>query len=435
MSETSVDAGSNSDRLSADDVRAVTAAFLGWTMDAFDYFIVVLVYADIAADFGVSLTRMAFLTTVTLVMRPVGAAIFGLWADKVGRRRMLIIDVSFYSVVGFTCAFAPNFTVLLVLRALYGIGMGGEWGLGASLAMEKVPARRRGLVSGILQQGYATGYLLAALAYLLVRNYTDWGWRGLFALSIVPALLTLFLRTKVTESETWVETKANVDRHKTTARQILSSPTVLRRFGYLVLLMTAFNWMSHGTQDIYPTFLKKGLGFSPNTALYIAMFYNVGALLGGTLMGALSERVGRRAVVVGCALLALPLLPLFAASHALGLVCLGSFLTQFLVQGAWGVIPAHLTEMSPAEIRGFYPGVTYQLGNCLAAFNLPIQERLAASHSYTFAITVTMVPVFIAVAVLAAIGKEARGKPLTTSSVEQRPPPPLTTQGPGKSLR
>ena len=207
---------------------------------------------------------------------------------------------------------------------------------------------------------------------------------------------------------------------------ILSSPAVLRRFGYLVLLMTAFNWMSHGTQDIYPTFLKKGLGFSPNTALYIAMFYNVGALLGGTLMGALSERVGRRVVVVGCALLALPLLPLFAASHALGLVCLGSFLTQFLVQGAWGVIPAHLTEMSPAEIRGFYPGVTYQLGNCLAAFNLPIEERLAASHSYTFAITATMVPVFIAVAVLAAIGKEARGKPLATSSVE-REPAPLTT--------
>jgi SHS family lactate transporter-like MFS transporter len=408
MTSTRADA----ERLTAADRRAVFAAFLGWTMDAFDYFVVVLVYADVAKDFGVSLTRMAFLTTVTLIMRPVGAAIFGFWADRVGRKKVLMIDVGFYSVVGFVCAFAPNYSVLLVLRLLYGIGMGGEWGLGASLAMEKVPPRKRGLVSGILQQGYSCGYLLAAVAYLAITNWTDWGWRGLFALSILPALLSLFVRARVTESEAWQETRANAERNRTTVGQILRSPLVLRRFVYLVLLMTAFNWMSHGTQDVYPTFLKDGLHFAPNTALYIAMLYNVGALIGGTLLGAASERFGRRAVVVFCALLGLPVLPLFAASHTLGLVCLGSFLMQLLVQGAWGVIPAHLTELSPAEIRGFYPGVTYQLGNCLAAFNLPIQERLADSHSYTFALTATMVPVFVAVAVLAAIGKEARGQRL-----------------------
>ena len=399
--------------MSRDDKRAVFAALLGWTMDAFDYFIVVLVYADVAADFHVSLTRMAFLTTVTLVMRPVGAAIFGMWADRVGRKKVLMIDVGFYSVVGFLCAFAPSYWWLFALRLLYGIGMGGEWGLGASLAMEKVPPQRRGLVSGILQQGYALGYLFAVIAYLLISNFTDWGWRGLFALSVLPALLSLFVRSRVTESEVWEETKANADRNKTSVRQILSSPLVLRRFGYLVLLMTAFNWMSHGTQDIYPTFLKEGLDFAPNTALYIAMLYNVGALLGGTLMGAASERFGRRAVVVFCAVLGLPILPLFAASTTLGLVCLGSFLMQFVVQGAWGVIPAHLTELSPAEVRGFYPGITYQLGNCLAAFNLPIQEHLASTHSYSFALMVTLIPVFIAVAVLAAIGKEARGKALS----------------------
>ncbi|MCW2594183.1 MAG: major facilitator superfamily protein [Jatrophihabitans sp.] len=401
------------DRLTPSDRRAVFAALLGWTMDAFDYFVVVLVYADVAKDFGVSLTDMAFLTTVTLLMRPVGAAIFGMWADKVGRKKVLMIDVGFYSVVGFLCAFAPNYATLLVLRLLYGVGMGGEWGLGASLAMEKVPPSKRGLVSGILQQGYALGYLFAAAAYLLISNLTDWGWRGLFALSILPALLSLFVRAKVTESEAWEETRENAVRNKTTVRQILSSPAVLRRFGYLVLLMTAFNWMSHGTQDVYPTFLKEGLHFSHNTALYVAMLYNCGAILGGTIMGAASERYGRRAIVVFCAVLGLPILPLFAASHTLGLVCLGSFLMQFVVQGAWGVIPAHLTELSPAEIRGFYPGVTYQLGNCLAAFNLPIQEHLAATHSYTFALTATMVPVFIAVAVLAALGKEARGERLS----------------------
>ena len=405
---------SDDQRITPEARRAVTAAFLGWTMDAFDYFIVVLVYAEIGKDFGVSLTRMAFLTTATLLMRPIGAAIFGMWADRVGRKKVLIIDVSFYSLVGFACAFAPNFTVLLVLRLLYGIGMGGEWGLGASLAMEKVPPKRRGLVSGILQQGYSVGYALAAVVYLLIRNNTDWGWRGLFAFSIVPAALSLFLRSRVKESEVWQETRDNAERSKTTLRQILARPTVLRRFVYLILLMTAFNWMSHGTQDIYPTFLKEGLGFNPNTALYIAILYNVGAILGGTIMGALSERIGRRAVVIICAVAGLPILPIFAASHTIGLICLGSFLMQFVVQGAWGVIPAHLTELSPAEIRGFYPGVTYQLGNCLAAFNLPIQERLAGSHSYTFAISSTMVLVFIAVAVLAAVGKEARGGKLST---------------------
>jgi SHS family lactate transporter-like MFS transporter len=411
------------ERLTPEARWAVTAAFLGWTMDAFDYFLVVLVYADIADEFGVSLTRMAFLTTATLLMRPVGAAIFGLWADRAGRKKVLIVDVSFYSIVGFACAFAPNFTVLLVLRLLYGIGMGGEWGLGASLAMEKVPPKRRGLVSGILQQGYAVGYLLAAVVFLAISNWTDWGWRGLFAFSILPAALSLFLRVRVKESEMWQETRENTVRSKTTLRQILARPLVLRRFAYLIALMTAFNWMSHGTQDIYPTFLKEGLGFSPNTALYIAIVYNIGAILGGTIMGALSERIGRRLVVVICALAGLPLLPIFAASHTVGLVCLGSFLMQFVVQGAWGVIPAHLTELSPAEIRGFYPGVTYQLGNCLAAFNLPIQERLAGSHSYTFAITATMIVVFLAVAILAAVGKEARGNRLSTGAAQERSVP------------
>src|SRR3954466_8786336 len=422
------------ERLTPEARRAVTAAFLGWTMDAFDYFVVVLVYADVAKDFGVSLTKMAFLTTVTLLMRPVGAGLFGLWADRVGRKKVLMIDVSFYSVVGFLCAFAPNYSTLLLLRLLYGIGMGGEWGLGASLAMEKVPPRKRGLVSGILQQGYALGYLLAAAAYLAISNWTDWGWRGLFALSILPALLTLFVRVGVTESEVWQETRANVERNKTTVGQILRQPLVLRRFAYLVLLMTAFNWMSHGTQDVYPTFLKDGLHFSHNTALYIAMLYNVGALLGGTLMGAASERFGRRAVVVFCALLGLPILPLFAASHVLGLVCLGSFLMQFVVQGAWGVIPAHLTELSPAEIRGFYPGVTYQLGNCLAAFNLPIQEHLAKTHSYTFALCATMIPVFLAVAGLAAVGKEARGQALARSGTPQPDSPTAAAHPRGRHV-
>jgi SHS family lactate transporter-like MFS transporter len=400
-------------RLTPDQRNSFTAALLGWSMDAFDYFLVVLVYADIGKEFGVSLTQMAFLTTVTLLMRPVGAFLFGLWADRVGRRLPLMTDVVFYSIVGFLCAFAPNYTVLLILRLLYGIGMGGEWGLGAALAMEKLPVNRRGFFSGVLQQGYSMGYLLASLAYLILHTELGLSWRWLFALSVIPAFISLLIRARVKESEVWETTQEKLRAHNTSLRTVIFTGPVLRRFVYLVLLMTAFNWMSHGTQDVYPTFLKAtesgGAGLSAATASWIAIIYNIGAMIGGTVFGTLSERFGRRYTIVFCSLLGLPIIPLFAFSTTAALLCLGSFLMQVAVQGAWGVIPAHLTEMSPDAIRGFYPGVTYQLGNCLAAFNLPIQQSLAASHGYPFALTITVAPVLAILAVLTWFGKEAKG--------------------------
>src|SRR3954447_10956846 len=400
--------------LTPDQRNSFLAALLGWSMDAFDYFIVVLVYADIAETFGKSKETVAFLTTATLLMRPIGALLFGLWADKVGRRTPLIVDVIFYSTVGFLCAFAPNFTVLLVLRLLYGIGMGGEWGLGAALAMEKVPPEKRGFYSGVLQQGYALGYLLAAVCYLLLLPVFDaigvTPWRGLFAFSLLPALVSLYIRSKVGESEAWERTRERVRQTSTRARDVFGNTVILRRFAYLILLMTAFNWMSHGTQDVYSNFLKKGEGFSQHSALYITIIFNIGALIGGTLLGAWSQRIGWRRAIIIASLCGLLIVPLFSGAIGTGFAVLavGSFLMQFFVQGAWGVIPAHLTELSPDEIRGFYPGVTYQLGNCLAAFNLPIQERLAESHSYTFALVATIVPVFLVVIGLALVGSGAR---------------------------
>ncbi|MGW3139803.1 MFS transporter [Streptomyces sp. NPDC001139] len=390
--------------LTKDQRNAFVAAYLGWAMDAFDYFLVVLVYSEIADDFGVSLTDMAFLTTVTLVMRPVGALIFGMWADRKGRRVPLMADVVFYSLVGFACAFAPNYTVLLVLRLLYGIGMGGEWGLGAALAMEKIPAERRGFWSGLLQSGYSLGYLLAAVAFLGIEP--AFGWRGLFAFSLVPALVALWVRTRVEESEVW---EKSVALNRTPAHQVFRNPAVLRRFVYLVALMTAFNWMSHGTQDVYPTFVKKGLGLSPDTAIAIAVVYNIGAMIGGSLLGAYSERLGRRRTIMVAAAAGLVVVPFFVLSTTAGWLMLSSFLMQVCVQGAWGVIPAHLTEMSPDAVRGFYPGVTYQLGNLIAALNLPIQEAVAERHGYPAAITWTVVPALTAVIVLSAVGKEAKG--------------------------
>ncbi|MEV3911364.1 MFS transporter [Streptomyces canus] len=390
--------------LTKDQRNAFVAAYLGWAMDAFDYFLVVLVYSEIADDFDVSLTDMAFLTTATLVMRPVGAFVFGMWADRRGRRLPLMVDVVFYSIVGFACAFAPNYAVLLVLRLLYGIGMGGEWGLGAALAMEKIPAERRGFWSGLLQSGYSLGYLLAAVAFFVIEPV--FGWRGLFAFSLVPALVALWVRSRVEESEVW---EKSVKLNRTPAYRVFRDPAVLKRFVYLVALMTAFNWMSHGTQDIYPTFVKKGLGLSPDTSIAIAVVYNIGAMIGGALLGAFSERLGRRRTIMIAAAGGLVVVPFFVLSTTVGWLMLSSFLMQMCVQGAWGVIPAHLTEMSPDAIRGFYPGVTYQLGNLIAALNLPIQEALAERHGYPAAMAWTVVPALAVVIVLSAVGKEAKG--------------------------
>ncbi|SDT44803.1 MFS transporter [Microlunatus soli] len=401
-------------KLDSDQRSAFAASWLGWMLDAFDYFLIVLVYAEIGKDFGVSLERMAFLTTITLIMRPVGAYLFGIWADRVGRRLPLIVDVCFYSVVGFACAFAPNFTVLFILRLLYGIGMGGEWGLGAALTMEKVPRHRRGFFSGILQGGYSCGYLLASLAFLLVHSALGLSWRWLFALSILPALISLIIRTRVRESEVWETTRTKMNRSNTSIRQVFLNPKVLRRFIYLVLLMAAFNWMSHGTQDIYPTFLKStehgGAGLAATTASWIAVIYNIGAAVGCVIFGSLSDRWGRgrKGTIILGAALTLPIIPIFAFSQTAGWLCLGSALIQATTQGAWGAIPAHLNELSPNAIRGFYPGVTYQLGNLIAAFNLPIQQALSGHVGYPTAMAVTVGGAAIAVIVLTAFGRQAK---------------------------
>ena len=402
-------------RLTRDQRYSFLAALLAWSMDSFDYFMLVLVMSDIARDksFGATATQLAFVTTATLVMRPFGALLFGIWADRSGRRGPLIADVLLYSSTGILCAIAPNITVLLILRAIYGLGMGGEWGLGAALAMEKLPLARRGYFSGLLQVGYPIGYLLAALAYLMLTAL-GLGWRWIFVLSIIPALTTLLLRRRVTESEAWRATRRTMGVTRTTIRDILRDSAVVRRFGYLIVLMTALNWLAHSAQDIYPTFLKSGThggaGLSASAAAWITVCYTIGAIAGSVVFGALSERLGRRGTIMLAAALALPVLPLFIfPRNGVVLLVAGSIVMMFLVQGAWGVVPAHLTEMSPDAIRGFYPGVTYQIGNLFAALNLPLQQHLATGHGYPFALAATVGPTLLAVLVVTAVGTEAKG--------------------------
>jgi MFS transporter, SHS family, lactate transporter len=390
--------------LTRDQRNAFVAAWLGWAMDAFDYFLLVFVITDVADTFGTTKTHVAVATTLTLAARPVGAALFGYWADKVGRRTPLLVCVLFYSTVGFLTAFSPSLTALLVLRCLYGIGMGGEWGLGASLAMEKIPVEKRGFFSGVLQQGYPVGYLIAAIAFFIIEPV--FGWRGLFVAAAFPALLALFIRMRVGESEAWEQTRARERQTRVGFREVFFRPRILRRFVYLVALMTAFNFLSHGTQDFFPTFLEDDHGAATTTVTIVAIIYNIGAILGGAYFGAFSQRFGRRKTIILCALCALPIAPLFAYAPTLGTVTLGAFLMQIFVQGAWGVIPAHLTELSPDEIRGFYPGVTYQLGNLFAALNLPLQTSLADAHSGSFALFVVLIPVLLAVILLTLLGPE-----------------------------
>src|SRR5213593_1062320 len=390
-------------RAAATDAQAaVVAGFLGWTLDAFDFFLVVMTLTAIAKDFGRSDADIAFSLTLTLLFRPVGAFIFGLLADRYGRKLPLMIDLVFFSVVEVLTGLAPNYTTFLVLRALFGIGMGAEWGVGASLVMEKVPPRYRGVVSGLLQQGYALGYLLAAVCYLLI--FPHWGWRPLFFIGGLPALLALFVRARVKESEVWRETRH--ENWSGLGRTILSN---WKLFLYLTILMAMMNMVSHGTQDMYPTFLERDWDFGPRARAAVTALSQVGALTGGVLCGLYSDRLGRRRTI-GLALAGAVLaIPIWAFAPATPLLVVGAFVMQFFVQGAWGVIPAHINELSPDAVRGFLPGFAYQCGVAIASQIPHVQALFATRTSYAQAMALSAAIVFVLGAVVAGLGPERRG--------------------------
>ncbi len=387
---------------SSDWRAAVIASFLGWTLDAFDFFLVVFCLTAIAHDFGRIDSELALSITVTLAFRPLGALIFGLFADRYGRRIPLMLNLVFYSVCEVASGLAPDYRTFILLRALFGIGMGGEWGLGASLAMEKVPARLRGPVSGLLQEGYAVGYLLAALAYLVV--FPRWGWRPLFFLGGLPALLAVYVRSRVTESEVWERTR--LGSWGALGRGIVSS---WRLFLYLTLLMAMMNFVSHGTQDMYPTFLERHWGFGARARAGITAFSMVGAIGGGVLFGALSGRIGRRRAMVTALFGALTVLPLWAFAPYPAVLVAGAFLLQLMVQGAWGVVPAHISELSPDPVRGFLPGFAYQCGVLAASSVAYIEALLAERTSYANAMASVAVVVLSVAALVVALGPERRG--------------------------
>jgi len=403
--------------------HAFIACFLGWSLDSFDYFLLVFSISAIAADFQVRTSAVAEALFLTLAFRPVGAFLFGALADKFGRRPALMANVACYSVLALGCVFAPSLHALLILRALFGVAMGGEWGVGAALAFETLPKEGRGFFSGLLQEGYAVGYLVAAAVYAtLFKTFSHmmWhghviGWRGLFIIGAAPAVLVVYIALKVEESPVW---RAG---QRKSAKPAMSVASGIRQYAltflFIILLMTGFNSFSHGTQDLYPTFLQKDHGFSAALTGGIAIIYNIGALLGGIFFGGFSERFGRKRTIIGAALLALPVIPLFAFGQSLYALATGAFLMQFMVQGAWGVIPAYLTELSPGPVRATFPGLAYQLGNLLASRNVVLQAR-AAEHfgSYGVVLAATVLIVAIYLVIVTAFGREAKGIELTAES-------------------
>lgn len=399
-----------------DDLKALTrpqraaffASLLGWTLDAFDFFLLVFLLKAIATDFHSKVSDVSEALFLTLALRPLGALVFGWLADRFGRRPVMMIDVGLYSVLAFASSFAPDLSMLLILRAGFGFAMGGEWGIGASLTMESIPAKSRGLISGVLQEGYALGYLLAAGAYWLLGDHLDWRW--FLRLSIIPALLIIYIRLQVPESPAWEAHRDHPD-----AKKGLGFGWLVKRWPlalYAMVMMTAFNLFSHGAQDLYPTFLKVQRHFTADQVGPLTIVANLGAIIGGVLFGVLSERIGRRRAIVLAALFALPAIPLWAYSATPLLLGVGAFLIQIAVQGAWGVVPAHLNELSPDEARGVFPGLVYQLGN-LAASRVGVwqtQYAEANNNDYASALAYLIGGVALLIAVIVFFGPEARGK-------------------------
>lgn len=390
---------------------AVTASLLGWSLDAFDFFLLTFVLGDVAKTFQVKISQVSVAIMLTLAMRPLGALVFGYLADRFGRRPVLQIDLLLFSAIAFSSAFAPNLTIFLILRAAFGFAMGGEWGTGAALTLESIPTKSRGVISGLLQEGWAIGALLGALANLFLPHV---GWRGLLMFSAAPALLILYIRRNVDESPSWVS-GASERKREGVVKPILAN---FKLVIYLVILMTAFNFLSHGTQDLFPTFLKSQHHFSAGEVTLVSVIASLGAILGGIGFGALSEKWGRRRAILTASLCVLPVLPLVLYGQVPIALAAAGFLMQLAVQGAWGVAPVHLNELAPAAVRGLLPGLAYQLGNLLASQTAPLQAKFAETHGDNYGLAIAGLATFAALGLagLAWFGPEAKGKAFETSA-------------------
>lgn len=399
-------------RLTSSQRHTFIASFLGWTLDSLDFFLLIFCVKAISADFHAKPSDVFTAVLLTQLFRPVGALVFGILADRYGRRPVLMFNILSFSVIELACAFAPSLAVLLVLRALFGIAMGGEWGVGAALAFESLPTEGRGGFSGILQEGYAFGSILASGAFAML--FHSLGWRGLFMIGASPALLVFYVQARVEESPVWLAAerkRRSAPARESYAKKLASLKSFLPTFLFLIVLMTAFMSFSHGTQDVYPTFLQVQIGLSPRAVGIIGVIYGFAQIAGGFVFGTLSERWGRKRAIVAAALLSLVAIPAWAYGHTAVTLAVGAVIMQFMVQGAWGVVPAYLAELTPAPVRATAPGLAYQLGGLVTSWNANAQSMAAEKWgSYRNVLAVTVMIVALSLAVLASLGHEVKGK-------------------------
>ena len=399
-------------RLSPSQRHTFVAAFLGWTLDSLDFFLLIFCVKAISADFHAKPSDVLSAVFLTQAFRPVGALLFGVLADRYGRLPVLMFNVLSFSVIELACAFAPSLSMLLVLRALFGVAMGGEWGVGAALAFETLPTEGRGTFSGILQEGYAFGSILASAAFALFFHAI--GWRGLFILGASPALLVFYVQARVHESPVWLASaqkrRANPES-ESFSHKVGMLKAFLPTFLFLVVLMTAFMSFSHGTQDVYPTFLEVQMKLSPQLVGTIGVIYGIAQIAGGFVFGTLSERWGRKRAIIAAALLSLLAIPAWAYGHSAVTLAVGAVVMQFMVQGAWGVVPAYLAELTPAPVRATAPGLAYQLGGLVTSWNAKAQALAAEEGgSYNHVLAITVIIVALSLALLASLGHEVKGK-------------------------
>jgi MFS transporter, SHS family, lactate transporter len=402
-------------RLSPSQRHTFVAAFLGWTLDSLDFFLLIFCVKAISSDFHAKPSDVLSAVFLTQAFRPVGALLFGILADRYGRRPVLMFNILSFSVIELACAFAPSLSILLLLRALFGIAMGGEWGVGAALAFETLPTEGRGTFSGILQEGYAFGSILASAAFALF--FHSIGWRGLFILGASPALLVFYVQARVQESPVWLASeqkrRANPQRESFT-QKLAALKSFLPTFLFLILLMTAFMSFSHGTQDVYPTFLEVQMKLSPQLVGTIGVIYGFAQIAGGFVFGTLSERWGRKRAIIAAALLSLLAIPAWAYGHTATTLAIGAVVMQFMVQGAWGVVPAYLAELTPAPVRATAPGLAYQLGGLVTSWNAKAQALAAEKWGgYNNVLAITVIIVALSLALLASLGHEVKGKDMS----------------------
>jgi len=399
-------------RLSPVQRHTFIASFLGWTLDSLDFFLLIFCVKAISTDFGAKPSDVLSAVFLTQAFRPAGALLFGMLADRYGRRPVLMFNILSFSLIELTCAFAPSLSVLLILRALFGVAMGGEWGVGAALAFETLPKEGRGGFSGVLQEGYAFGSILASGAFALFFHAI--GWRGLFLLGASPALLVFYVQARVQESPVWLaaEHKRRANREREAfSRKVGMITSFLPTFLFLVLLMTAFMSFSHGTQDVYPTFLEVQIGLSPQVVGAIGVIYGFAQIAGGIVFGILSEKWGRKRAIIVAALFSLLAIPAWAYGRTALTLAIGAVVMQFMVQGAWGVVPAYLAELTPGPIRATAPGLAYQLGGLVTSWNAKAQALAAEKWgNYPHVLAITVVVVALSLALLASLGHEVKGR-------------------------